>query len=30
MTNKRIWLCLAHMSEAGQEMRFIKDSFDIK
>ena len=28
MTNKRIWLCLAHMSEAGEEMRYIKEAFD--
>ena len=28
MTNKRIWLCLAHMSEAGEEMKFIKEAFD--
>ena len=27
MTNK-IWLCLAHMSEAGEEMRYIREAFD--
>ena len=26
--NKRIWLCLAHMSEAGEEMRYIREAFD--
>ena len=26
--NKKIWLCLAHMSEAGEEMKFIKEAFD--
>lgn len=25
---KKIWLCLAHMSEAGEEMKFIKEAFD--
>ena len=29
MINKRILLCLAHMSEAGEDMRFVNDSFDI-
>ncbi len=24
----KIWLCLAHMSEAGEEMKFIKEAFD--
>ncbi len=24
----KIWLCLAHMCEAGEEMRFIKEAFD--
>lgn len=28
MANKRIWLCLAHMSESGEEMKFIKEAFD--
>ena len=28
MANKRIWLCLAHMSDAGEEMKFIKEAFD--
>ena len=28
MRNNKIWLCLAHMSEAGEEMRFIKEAFD--
>ncbi len=26
--NRRILLCLAHMSEAGEEMKFIKEAFD--
>ena len=25
---KRIYLCLAHMSEAGLEQKYIKESFD--
>ena len=25
---KKIWLCLAHMSEAGAEMIYIKEAFD--
>ena len=28
MTNKRIYLCLAHMSEAGEELKYIKEAFD--
>ena len=28
MANKRIYLCLAHMSEAGLEQKYIKDAFD--
>ena len=24
----KIWLCLAHMSEAGDEMKFIKEAFE--
>ena len=28
MGNKRIYLCLAHMSEAGFEQKYIKDAFD--
>ena len=28
MPEKKIWLCLAHMSEAGEEMKFIKEAFD--
>ena len=28
MTNKRIYLCLAHMSEAGEEQRYVKEAFD--
>ena len=28
MIDKRILLCLAHMSEAGEEMRYIKEAFD--
>ena len=28
MTNKRIYLCLAHMSEAGEELKYIKEGFD--
>ena len=28
MTNKRIYLCLAHMSEAGLEQQYIKEAFD--
>ena len=27
-TNKRIYLCLAHMSEAGLEQKYIKEAFD--
>ena len=28
MVNKRIYLCLAHMSEAGMEQKYIKEAFD--
>ena len=28
MINKKIWLCLAHMSDTGEEMKFIKEAFD--
>ncbi len=28
MINKRIYLCLAHMSEAGLEQKYIKEAFD--
>lgn len=28
MVNKRIYLCLAHMSEAGLEQKYIKEAFD--
>ena len=28
MVNKRIYLCLAHMSEAGIEQKYIKEAFD--
>ena len=28
MPNKRIYLCLAHMSEAGLEQKYIKEAFD--
>ena len=28
MINKRIYLCLAHMSEAGIEQKYIKEAFD--
>ena len=28
MTNKKIYLCLAHMSEAGEELKYIKEAFD--
>ena len=28
MENKRIYLCLAHMSEAGEELKYIKEAFD--
>ena len=28
MTDKRIYLCLAHMSEAGLEQKYIKEAFD--
>lgn len=28
MNNKRIYLCLAHMSQEGNEMRFVKEAFD--
>ena len=28
MTNKRIYLCLAHMSETGLEQKYIKEAFD--
>ena len=26
--NKRIYLCLAHMSEAGMEQKYVKEAFD--
>lgn len=26
---KRIYLCLAHMSEAGLEQKYIQEAFDI-
>ena len=26
--NKKIYLCLAHMSEAGEELKYIKEAFD--
>lgn len=28
MANRRILLCLAHMSESGAEMKYVKDAFD--
>lgn len=28
MANKRIYLCLAHMSEAGLEQKYIKEAID--
>ena len=28
MTDKRILLCLAHMSESGAEQKFVKEAFD--
>ena len=28
MERKRIYLCLAHMSEAGLEQKYIKEAFD--
>ena len=28
MRNKTIYLCLAHMSEAGEELKYIKEAFD--
>ena len=28
MARKRIYLCLAHMSEAGTEQKYIKEAFD--
>ena len=28
MKNKRIYLCLAHMSEEGLEQKYIKEAFD--
>jgi len=28
MANKRIYLCLAHMSEAGLEQKYVKEAFD--
>lgn len=28
MSNKRIYLCLAHMSESGMEQKYIKEAFD--
>ncbi len=28
MANKRIYLCLAHMSETGLEQKYIKEAFD--
>lgn len=27
MADKRIYLCLAHMSEAGLEQKYIKEAF---
>ena len=28
MANKRIYLCLAHMSDEGLEQKYIKEAFD--
>ena len=28
MANKRIYLCLAHMSEDGMEQKYVKEAFD--
>lgn len=28
MMNKRIYLCLAHMSDEGLEQKYIKEAFD--
>ncbi len=28
MENKRIYLCLAHMSETGEEQKYVKEAFD--
>lgn len=28
MTSKKIYLCLAHMSETGEELKYIKEAFD--
>ena len=28
MSNKRIYLCLAHMSESGMEQKYIQEAFD--
>lgn len=28
MADKRIYLCLAHMSEVGLEQKYIKEAFD--
>ena len=28
MSQKRIYLCLAHMSEAGMEQKYVKDAFE--
>ena len=28
MERKRIYLCLAHMSEAGEELKYVKEAFD--
>ena len=28
MANKRIYLCLAHMSEDGLEQKYIEEAFD--
>ena len=28
MGNKTIYLCLAHMSETGKELKYIKEAFD--
>ena len=25
---EKIWLCLAHMSDAGEEMKYIREAFD--
>ena len=28
MERKRIYLCLAHMSEEGMEQKYVKEAFD--